>query len=287
LTVYETLRTTSGTLHQAGIPDAAVEAELLVGHLLGMSKTQLCTQPERDLTRAEEERLYDLVRRRLDHEPAAYILGHWEFYGIDFCVDNHTLIPRAETELLVEKAVELGRRICEPEKQIAIVDVGTGCGAIAINLALALPEARIYATDVSASALQVADINCRRQAVDGRVRLLQGNLLEPLPELMDMIVANLPYVRDCHFEDLSREIRAFEPTVALYGGEDGMEKIQELLEQMPGKVNREACCLLEVGQGQGGAVISMVKKRFPKASIELITDLGGIGRLVKAKLWNA
>jgi len=280
----EALQSATQTLRKAGIDDASVEAELLLGHILGMSKTQLYTEPERSLTSVETEHLCHLVRRRLDHEPAAYILGHCEFYGIDFCIDCHTFIPRPETELLVEKAVELAQRISQPGKRITIADVGTGCGAIAISLASALPQAKIYATDISASALQVAGMNCRRHAVSSQVELLQGNLLEPLSQPVDMIVANLPYIKSCEFRDLSPEVRNFEPTTALAGGEDGLDKIQQILEQMPGKLNYGGCFLLEIGQGQGRVVTSLIKSYFPQASIELISDLGGIERVVKVGL---
>ena len=280
----EALQSVTQTLRRAGIADASVEAELLLGHILGMSKTQLYIEPERSLTSVETEHLCHLVRRRLDHEPAAYILGHCEFYGIDFCIDCHTFIPRPETELLVEKAVELARRISYPGKRITIADVGTGCGAIAISLALALPQAKIYATDISASALQVAEMNCRRHAVSSQVELLQGNLLEPLSQPVDMIVANLPYIKSCEFKDLSPEVRNFEPTTALAGGEDGLGKIQQILEQMPGKLNYGGCFLLEIGQGQGRMVTSLIKSYFPQASVELISDLSGIERVVKVGL---
>jgi release factor glutamine methyltransferase len=280
----EALQSATQTLSRAGIADASVEAELLLGHVLGMSKTQLYTEPERGLTSVETEHLWDLVRRRLDHEPAAYILGHCEFYGIDFYIDPHTFIPRPETELLVEKAVELAQRISHRGKQITIADIGTGCGAIAVSLALALPQAKIYATDISAAALQVAGINCRRHAVNGQVELLQGNLLEPLPQPVDMLVANPPYIKSCEFEDLGPEIRDYEPTMALAGGKDGLDKIQQMLEQMPGKLSYGACFLLEIGQGQGGMVTSLMKSYFPQASIELISDLGGIERVVKVGL---
>jgi release factor glutamine methyltransferase len=286
LILRETLQSTRRTLRRAGISDGAAEAELLIGYLLGMSRTQLYTQPERDLTPAERDRLRDLVRRRLDHEPAAYILGHWEFYGSDFWVDCRTLIPRPETELLVGSAVEAVRCRHEPEKRIKIVDVGTGCGAIAISLALALPRAEIYATDASASALQVAEINCRRYAMDGRVTLLHGNLLEPLPQPVDMVVANLPYIKDSEVRDLAPEIRNYEPAEALAGGEDGLDKIRKLLAQMPSKVSGQACCLLEVGQGQGEIVTSLIKNHFPKADVELFRDLGGIERVVRTALGN-
>ena len=280
----EALQSVTQTLRRAGIADASVEAELLLGHILGISKTQLYIEPERSLTSVETEHLCHLVRRRLDHEPAAYILGNCEFYGIDFCIDCHTFIPRPETELLVEKAVELASRISYPGKRITIADVGTGCGAIAISLALTLPQAKIYATDISASALQVAEMNCRRHAVSSQVELLQGNLLEPLSQPVDMIVANLPYIKSCEFKDLSPEVRNFEPTTALAGGEDGLGKIQQILEQMPGKLNYGGCFLLEIGKGQGREVTSLIKSYFPQASIELISDLGGIERVVKVGL---
>jgi release factor glutamine methyltransferase len=280
----EALQSTTQTLSRAGIADASVEAELLLGHILGMSKTQLYTEPERSLTSVEVEHLSHLIQRRLDHEPTAYILGHCEFYGIDFYVDYHTFIPRPETELLVGKAVELAQRISHHGEQITIADLGTGCGAIAISLALALPQAKIYATDVSASALQVAEVNCRRHGVNNQVQLLPGNLLEPLPQPVDMIVANLPYIKGCEFRDLSPEIINFEPTIALAGGKDGLDKIQKMLEQMPGKLSYGACFLLEIGQGQGEMVTSLIKSYFPQASIELIPDLGGIERVVKVVL---
>jgi len=282
----EALQSATQILLRAGIADASVEAELLLGHVLGMSKTQLYTEPEKVLTSAEARHLRRLVQRRLDHEPTAYILEHCEFYGIDFYVDYHTFLPRPETELLVEKAVELAYHISRPGKQITIADIGTGCGAIAISLALALPQAKIYATDISTSALQVAGMNCQRHVVNSQVELLQGNLLAPLPHPVDMIVANLPYIKDFEFRDLSPEITKFEPTIALAGGEDGLDKIQQVLEQMPGKLNYGGCFLLEIGQGQGEMVTSLIKSYFPQASVELISDLGGIERVVKVMLWE-
>ena len=282
----EALQSATKTLLRTRIDDASVEAELLLGHVLRMPRTQLYTEPERALTSTETKHLWRLVQRRLDHEPTAYILGHCEFYGIDFCIDCHTFIPRPETELLVEKAVELAHRISYTGKRITIADVGTGCGAIAISLALALPQAKIYATDISASALQVAEMNCQRHRINSQVELLQGNLLEPLPQPVDMIVANLPYIKDCEFKDLSPEIINFEPTMALAGGEDGLDKIQQMLEQMPGKLNYGACFLLEIGQGQGEMATSLIKSYSPQASIELISDLGGIERVVEVILWE-
>ncbi len=279
----EALRSVTQRFEAASIADARAEAELLLGHVLGLSKTRLYTEPERDLTSAETEYLWWLVQRRLDHEPTAYILGHWEFYGSDFYVDSSTFIPRPETELLVEKALEAADGVFKGRSRIVIVDVGTGCGAIAICLALALPQAKVYATDISHSALQVAEANCRRHGANGQVKLLHGNLLEPLPERVDMIVANLPYIKDSEIRDLSPEVR-FEPRLALSGGEDGMDKIEELLWQMPGRTKNPWCLLLEIGQGQDEMVIGLVTRYFPRATIDVALDLGGIPRVVKATM---
>ncbi|GAI10002.1 unnamed protein product, partial [marine sediment metagenome] len=165
--------------------------------------------------------------------------------------------------------------------QLTIADIGTGSGAIAISLALALPQVKIYATDISASALEVANINRRRYKVDSQVELLQGNLLEPLPEPVDTIVANLPYIRNCELRTLSPEIVNFEPMSAIAGGNAGWDKIRLLLAQVPGKLRPEGCLLLEIGQGQDKAVSSMAECDFPQAGVELVPDLSGTNRVVK------
>jgi len=280
----EALQSATQTLLKAGISDASIEAQLLLGYVLGMSKTQVYTEPERALTQAETERLRHLVQRRLNREPIAYILQRCEFFGIDFYVDYDAFIPRPETEILVEEAIKLAEHLAQRKEQIEIADIGTGCGAIAISLALAIPKAKIYATDISASALKVAQVNCRRHGVNGRVELLQGDLLAPLPQAVDIVVANLPYIKDCEFKDLSPEIINFEPMMALAGGKDGLDKIRQLLEQMSGKLNSGGSFLLEVGQGQGETVKCLVSKYFPGASIKLIPDLGGIDRVVEVVL---
>lgn len=280
----QVLQSATEKLSKAQIPDARVEAELLLGHVLGMSQTQLYAEWRRRLTAAEIEELGRLLERRLGREPTAYILGHCEFYGIEFHVDRHTFIPRPETELLVEQAIKIGQGMSHLERQIVIADIGTGCGAIAISLALALPQAKVYATDISSSALRVAEINCRRHGVSSRVDLRHGNLLEPLPRPVDMIVANLPYVKSSGFEELSPEIREFEPRIALVAGKDGLDKIREMLEQMPGKLNCGGCFLLEIGHGQSATVASLINRYFPQANIELISDLSDIERVAIVKL---
>lgn len=287
MTLHKALHSVTGMLSAAQIDDACFEAELLLCHLLGIARVQLYCEPERMLTDEEMIKLQCLVDRRLSHEPAAYILERCEFYGIDFYIDQRALIPRPETELLVEEAIRFARCHSTPADKFTVADVGTGSGVIAISLAIALPEARVYAMDISPSALEVANINRQRYQLDDRVVLLQGDLLKPLPEPVDVMVANLPYIRTGDLKTLSPEIVDFEPAMALAGGEDGLDKIHCLLRQTRGKIKPEGCLLMEIGQGQDKPAQSLIRKYLPGAKTELISDLSGINRVVRATLEGA
>ena len=282
MTSREALLVTRQTLEAAGFDDAAIESTLLLCHTLGRAETELYSEPERILTPSEIKKLKLLTNRRLRHEPLAYIVGHCEFYGHDFHLSRHTFIPRPETELLVEEAINFTHR--HPENQLTLADIGTGSGAIAISLALALPEARIYATEIAAPALKIARINCRRHRVSHRVILLQGNFLEPLPELVNVIIANLPYVKNDELEKLDPEIANFEPRIALAGGEDGLDMVRRLLPQVQRKLRPNGCLLLEIGYNQSKAVNSLLAHHLPRADIKLIADLAGIDRVARVVL---
>ena len=256
--------------------DASLECELLLRHALQVSRVELYMDLDREISPGEAEVFWHLINRRLNHEPTAYIMEHREFYGLDFHVDPRVLIPRPESELLVEKALELAQN--RPISTIA--EIGTGCGAIAISLALNLPLAKIYATDISASALKVALLNCQKHEVADRICLLQGNLLEPLPEAVDLIIANLPYVREL---ELPNSVNS-EPLLALNGGSDGLERIRQLCSQLGNKLRPKGCLLLEIGQGQRRAVTTFLRSLFPSAEIEVAPDLSGIDRVVRLAL---
>jgi release factor glutamine methyltransferase len=280
LTLKEALRCAKDTLTENNVEDAPLEGELLLRYVLKISRTQLYLDLEQELSPQQEETFWRLLRRRLGGEPTAYATGHREFYGLDFYVDPNVLIPRPESELLVEVALGLAKN----RPLFTMADIGTGCGAIAISLALELPQAKIYATDISASALEVALINCQKHGVADRVYLLQGNLLEPLPEPVDLIAANLPYVRK---SQLSRMGSArFEPLLALDGGSDGMERIRQLCCQVDNKLRPSGSLLLEIGQGQRRAVTALLHTLFPKGKIEVMPDLSGIDRVVSLSLAN-
>jgi release factor glutamine methyltransferase len=261
-----------------GIEDTSLEAEILLRHVLGMNRSQLYTGLDLDLSPEQEKTLNLLLERRRQGEPSAYITGHREFYGLDFRVDRNVLIPRPESELLVELAINLARG----NAVLKIADIGTGCGAIAISLAVNLPEVTVYATDISPAVLEVTRFNCLRHGVEDRIMLLRGDLLGPLDEPVDMIVANLPYVREA---DLTRSSSLkFEPVLALNGGKDGLDKIKSLCRQAGKKLKKVGYLLLEIGEGQGEAVVATLRKPFPAAAIEVHQDLAGIERVVSLRL---
>ncbi len=271
----EALERARKILADSGAIDAGLESEVLLWHTLKTDRVQLYLTPDDELTPQHESEFWQLVKRRYDGEPTAYITGRREFFGIDFHVDHRVLIPRPETELLVEKAISLARDYTS----ITIAEIGTGCGAVAICLALNLPRARIYATDISTAALEVASLNSERHGVANRITFLHGDMLAPLPEPVDLIVANLPYVRRAELSDTVRE-----PLLALDGGPDGLNKIVKLGYQLAYKLRAMGQLLLEVGQGQANAVTSRLYRLFPRAGIETIPDLAGIDRVVSLTL---
>ncbi len=257
------------------IDNAPLEGELLLRQTLKFNRVQLYQKLEQRITPEQQDILQGLVERRIKGEPAAYINRYREFYGLDFYVNNDVLIPRPETEHLVDKTISMAQKHQKP----LIADVGTGCGIIAVSLALSLPRAKIYATDISAPALKVARLNCHKHKVSDRIKLIKGDMLEPLPESVDFIVANLPYVKQSELDTSS-----FEPVVALDGGIDGMEKIKRLCHQVSGKLLPGGCLLLEIGQGQREAVTTLLNNLFPTADIEVTPDLSGIDRVVSTVL---
>ena len=277
MTLKQALSRAREMLVANNIEDASLESELLLRHTLNISRIQLYQDLDHELSPEQEQTFWNLIKRRLSHEPTAYITKHREFYGLDFYVDPHVLIPRQESELLVEMALSLA----QAHRVTIIAEIGTGCGVIAICLALNLPQTKIYATDIYAPALEVALINCRKHNVVNRIHLLQGDMLDPLPEPVDLILANLPYVKKA---ELPRSSAKFEPLLALNGGPDGLQKIRQLCRQVNDKLNPTGYLLLEIGQGQGRAVTSLLRNLFPHARIEVVPDFVGIDRVVSLHL---
>jgi release factor glutamine methyltransferase len=263
------------------IEDAPLESELLLRYTLKLDRAQLYMDLDRELTSEEAKTYWQCIDRRCQGEPSAYITGHREFYGLDFEVDPRVLIPRPESELLVEKAL----RLAQTEQIDTIADIGTGCGAIVISLARNLPRCQLYATDISAAALEVARVNCRKHGVGDRICVRQGDLLEPLPVAVDLVIANLPYVTQSEVPRAGRPTH--DPELALDGGTDGLDKIRRLCRQVRAKLRPHGFLLLEIGQGQGKAVTALLGGLFPGARLEVTPDLGGIERMVCLSLTPA
>ena len=270
-TIRETLQQTHGNLESAGIPDARLESEVMVMNVMRMPRQDLFSHQEDGVNAQQERELAQIVERRLKREPLAYILAYKEFYGVNLLVYSDVLIPRPETETMVEHALFMALMGMETT-ELVIADVGTGTGAIAINLAIHLPAARIYAIDAADAVLDVASHNIRAHNVADRIKLAKGDLLEPLPEPVDLIVANLPYIPTCRIPTLQPEIQ-WEPSAALDGGDDGLDLIRRLMSQAPDKLKENGIILLELDPEQVPAVEELSRQLFPEATTSIEQDL--------------
>jgi release factor glutamine methyltransferase len=251
----------------AGISDPRFDAELLLAEAIGQDRAQLATNTQAEMPPAATRRFAEMVRRRLRREPVAYILGRRGFRHLELIVDPRVLIPRPETELLVDLALELGPR--------SVLDVGTGSGALALAIAAELADVEVTATDTSAGALAVAAANAERLGLSARIAFFEGTL-PPGDEEFDLVVANLPYVSEREWGDLQREVTEWEPREALLAGPDGLDVFRAVVPALA-KVTRTLA--LEIGAGQAAAVGELLRTAGYQA-IESRPDLAGIERLV-------
>jgi release factor glutamine methyltransferase len=276
------LRTVIQDTHQkleaAGIPDARLEAEVLVMNVMRMARQNIFGEQDTEVSEEQQAALDELLERRYNREPLAYLLGQREFYGINVMLTPAVLIPRPETEGLVEHALFMALMGME-STDLIIADVGTGSGAIAINLAIHLPAAKIFAVDVADEVLDVAAFNIRAHGVSERVTLGIGDLLEPVPEPIDLIVANLPYIPTDRISTLQPEVRQ-EPALALDGGPDGLDLIRRLLTQAESKLKDSGIILLEMDPDQIPVVQELAIQHFPEGSTSVEEDLAGMDRIL-------
>jgi release factor glutamine methyltransferase len=273
----EAVQQTHRTLEACHIPDARLEAEVMLMNVMRMQRHDLFSQQETEVSPQQEQALAAIMERRLKREPLAYILQYKEFYGINLLVNPDVLIPRPETECMVEHALFMALMGMETP-QLVVADVGTGTGAIAINLALHLPAAHIYAMDNADAVLDVAAYNIRAHNVADRVTLGKGDLLEPAPEPVDLILANLPYIPTDRIPTLQPEIH-WEPQQALDGGPDGLDLIRRLLAQAPDKLKEHGIILLELDPEQVPAVEELARQLFPEAETSVEKDLAQHDRI--------
>ena len=268
-TVREALGAAADALAAAGVEAPRLDAELLLAAVTGRDRARLAATPDAGVEPPAARRFGAMVRRRVSREPVAYILGRKGFRRIELAVDRRVLIPRPETELLVEVALELAPR--------RMLDVGTGSGAVALAVAAELDEAEVIATDRSLEALTVASANAVGLGLGNRVRLEPGSVPEGGP--FDLIVANLPYVSEGEWEGLAPEITRYEPKEALVAGPTGLEAIEELLADVALAKPQPAAVALEVGAGQAVTVMELVR-RAGYGRVGVRPDLAGIDRVV-------
>jgi release factor glutamine methyltransferase len=263
------------TLRRAGAPTPALDADVLLGHVLGVTKEVLVAHPEVELTSDEETRFDVLVAKRADGVPVAYLRGYKEFYGLRFAVDPRVLVPRPETEALVDAV-----RAYVGGRALTVVDVGTGSGAIAVALAVSEPQLRIIATDVSVAALGVARANAA--ALGAQIDFRRGDLLVPVTERVDVVAANLPYLRDDAFEQLAddRTSLAFEPRVATAAGPDGLALVRHAIADLPRVIAAEGAAFFECDPPQVPEIATLLA---PLGPTDVIRDLAGLDRVVRMR----
>ena len=279
MTVRDVLIAATAWLKGSGVDEARLTAELLLARAMGLNRAGVLARLGDPLPGEARAELDELMGRRARGEPLAYILGEREFYGLPLLVGPAVLIPRPETELLVEEVLGYARAGNRAER---IVDVGTGSGAIAIALAMNLPGARVLAIDRSREALAVAARNVDRHQVGDRVELLLGDLLAGLEGQHDVVVANPPYVPSETIATLDRSVRDWEPRLALDGGPDGLDPHRRLLSQLAGRLRPGGLFLVEIADDRGAAALAMARGMLPDAEVALLQDAFGRDRAVRA-----
>ncbi|GAB4453278.1 MAG: peptide chain release factor N(5)-glutamine methyltransferase [Anaerolineales bacterium] len=263
----------------------ALDASVLLAHITGKPRAWIIAHPELTLSAAQQAKLEEAVQRLERGEPLPYLLGHWEFFGLDFELTPHVLIPRPETELLVETAIAW---LKQSPRRRTVADVGTGSGVIAIAIAASVPEARLLATDLSPQALQTAKRNAAKHHVLERIEFIECDLLPapwqlaaPFPPL-DLLCANLPYIPTATLHSLA--VYGREPSLALDGGADGLDLIRKLLHLAPAWMAPRSLLLLEIEATLGKETLDLARSNFPRAEINLRQDLSGRDRLLEIRL---
>lgn len=284
MTVLERVIAARERFLRAGIPpdQAAIDAEILARHVLGQDRATYLARRDEPIADDESGRLEAMVRRRESREPVAYILGEREFWGLSFLVSPAVLIPRPETEAIVERALVL---MDDVRRAWRLADVGTGSGCLAVALAHERGNATIIATDISEPALGVAAANALRHGVDSRIRLVRTSLLDDVPGPFDLIVANPPYVPVGTRDGLQPDVRDYEPETAVFGhGADGLDEVRLLLTQTPERLAPGGWLLMEFGFGQGDAVRAAVNAVPELRLVEVLRDLQGHERTLVARM---
>jgi release factor glutamine methyltransferase len=273
-------------LRGAGIDSARLDAELLLGSALGMSRKELIVAAARNLSLAESDRYEDLLKRRLNREPLAYITGQQEFWSLDFIISSDVLVPRPETELLVEIALKELANLADT-KVPRILELGTGSGAIAVALATESPQAQIVATEISPAALAIARRNACRNGVSKAIRFLQGDLFPALGKELendfDLVVSNPPYIPRGEISNLEAEVSRWEPRAALDGGVDGLDFYRRIAEEAPDYLRQGGAVAVEIGATMGSLVLALFRNSAAYLDTQVHQDYSGRDRVIVAR----
>lgn len=296
-TIAALLAASEDILSNGGIDGADLEASFLLGHILGRSRASLFVDAAEDVSPDDIDCLLDYIKRRLDHQPLAYILGEWEFWSLSLHVSPAVLIPRKETEVLVEKALyALNKQGREARAALTVLDMGTGSGALAVALAMELPGATIVALDRSAAALRVASANIARYHLADRIHLVQSDWAACIAARhhFDLIVSNPPYIEKkvlgidpdtpagAEAELLQPEVRCSEPILALDGGRDGFDQVRRFVDSLLFLLKPEGLFFMEIGSGQEGAILRLFQERTGFGGLSVHRDYAGLPRVLQA-----
>jgi len=288
-TVGGVLKRAQETLIAAGVPEPEADAQVLVAHVLGVERLNLFLNMDRVLSSAEKKTLAGLILERTKRKPLQHILGEQEFWSLSFKVTPEVLIPRPETEILVEAVLNTVKKQGIPPDGLTMLDLCTGSGILAVVLAGELPGADIYAVDISKGALSVARENARRHNVLDSITFLQGDLFAPLAGhevSFDLIVSNPPYISGEMFPGLLPEVRDYEPRLALDGGPDGLDVIRKIIIQSARHLKIGGRLFLEIGDGQDREVLKEFERRKAFGNVSIIRDYCGINRVIRAQRIN-
>ncbi len=269
---------------EKGIDAPRLNAELLLSHILAMERIELYTHFDKIVTKEQLDILHDLVKRAGQHEPICYLTGKTEFYSLRLQISPDCMIPRPETELLVERAIEFLRTRTGPQ---FVCDLCTGCGCIAVAIAKNSPDAKIIATDICADALNIAAKNIENHDLKDRITLLCGDLFEPIvPQLdvekFDLIVCNPPYVSASEFEKLDKCVKDYEPRLALFAGDDGLDVYRRIIDKADQFLRPDGALILEIGYAQGAAIKELLEKTGAFAGIKIEKDFHNNDRIATA-----
>ncbi|MCC5912679.1 MAG: peptide chain release factor N(5)-glutamine methyltransferase [Clostridiaceae bacterium] len=286
ITVREILQEAVQKFKAADIDTPQLDAEVILCHLLKLDRIKLHIYPEMEISREICQRYWENVEKRLNHMPVQYITKQQEFMGLDLLVEEGVLIPRGDTEVLVEKVIDLYNQHYAPG-EIKLMDIGTGSGAIAVSLGHYIKDSQIYAIDISPKALEVAEKNRNYHELQDKITLLEGSLFAPLEGkdlkgTFDFIVSNPPYIPPEVVETLASNVKDYEPRLALEGGEDGLYFYREIVKLAPGFLKPEGWLAFEIGYDQGKTVQQLMKEAG-FAAVEVIKDLAGLDRVVIGK----